>query len=240
MPRPLSKGGESSTCCSNGTGFQGLRREIGTLPSRRLTGIELTLSLPEKKRIEELGPALSSISALLADLSSPGALVGWGAVALRAYARVTSDLDTIILDESPDYDAFATIAARHGIYPAEEDSLANARRSRIFRMVHRKSGVPADFLFGMFRHEVNAVRRASIVTIYETAIAVTTPEDLIVLKSLARRDIDLIDIAAIFKSVEVLDLKFITREVKWLSREVEEPEVWAVVEPYIIRRNRES
>lgn len=137
---------------------------------------------------EELKPALSSIAALLAENQRPAALVGGGAVALRVYARFTEDLDAIVLDESPDYDRFVALAAEHGIYPAKAVSVANAKNSRILRMVHTESQVPIDFLFGMFRHEVNAVRRATDVEVNEVVIRVSSPEDLVVLKSLALRE----------------------------------------------------
>jgi hypothetical protein len=124
----------------------------------------------------------------------PCALIGGLAVSLRGQPRMTVDVDLVILadveralrlvrelDSTPFEPLFAGV----------EEVVS---RSYILPIRHRSTGIRVDLAIGMSGFERDAVGRATSVAIGDLRVPVVSVEDLLVMKALAGRPQDDIDI----------------------------------------------
>lgn len=81
----------------------------------------------------------------------------------------------------------------------------------------------------MFPFEIRAVERARPIVIRGKEVAVSVPEDLIVLKAFAGRLHDLADIETILTACPELDREDVERSLRRLAQDLESPEVWESV-----------
>lgn len=91
---------------------------------------------------------------------------------------------------------------------------------------HTKSGINIDISLGMLPFEIEAVERSRLHKIASMSIRLPTPEDLIILKSVAHRPKDMLDIEAIVHVSEQLDVARISYWVKQFAALLEAPELW--------------
>lgn len=101
-----------------------------------------------------------------------------------------------------------------------------ARRHHVLLLRHQESGINVDISMGMLPFEIEAVAHGIIHQVGQLAIRLPTPEDLIILKAVAHRPKDLLDIQAIVESHLNLDTKRIKYWVQEFARVLEMPEIW--------------
>ena len=144
----------------------------------------------------ELGlwPTLADATRMLESRGIPCALIGGLAVSLRGQPRMTVDVDLVILadveralrlvrelDSTPFQPLFAGV----------EEVVS---RSYILPIRHRSTGIRVDLAIGMSGFERDAVGRATPVAIGDLRVPVVSVEDLLVMKALAGRPQDDLDI----------------------------------------------
>ena len=88
------------------------------------------------------------------------------------------------------------------------------------------SGINVDISFGALPFEQECIKRAKKVKISDINIPLPTLEDLIIMKAIAHRTKDLLDIETIIEANPHLDLKRIRQWVKEFSRVLEMPEIY--------------
>ena len=74
-----------------------------------------------------------------------------------------------------------------------------ARRNRVVLLRHEASGIGVDVSLGMLPFEEEAVAHGAVQRIGDVDLRLPTVEDLIILKAVANRPKDLLDIAGIVK-----------------------------------------
>lgn len=84
--------------------------------------------------------------------------------------------------------------------------------------------------------EAEVVDRAELIDIGKLAIRITTPEDLIVMKALARQSEDIADIGGIIDVQGDLDVDRIRFRVREFSSVLEMPEIFEDLELLLKRR----
>ncbi len=141
----------------------------------------------------------------------PGLVIGGLAVALLGRARVTRDVDALVLLAEERWPAFLEAGIAFGFLPRQPDVLAFARKARVLLLRHQPTGIDVDVALGCLPFEEEAVARATAVRVAGVSVPLPTPEDLIIMKAVAHRDRDLLDIEGLLAAhpeilVEDLDL----------------------------------
>lgn len=112
-----------------------------------------------------------------------------------------------------------------GFAAKSNDPIAFAKRARIFPIVHSDTGFEVDVSLGALPFEEDLIRRSDLVSYEGVAFRLATSEDLIVMKLIAGRKQDTVDIARLVEAAKGLDWKYIRRHVKAFARELDLPEM---------------
>lgn len=185
---------------------------------------------------QEITPLLAPLAALqrlLARFDDQGIVIGDVAASLLGKPRLTADVDVVLLLSIEDLPLLMEAAAQEGLVPRITDAQDFARRHRVLLLRHQTSGINIDISLGVLPFEVEAVERSTVHDLGPFTIRLPTPEDLIILKAVARRPKDLLDIQVIIESHTDLDKRRIERWVREFAQLLEMPEVWDDIAPWL-------
>ncbi len=114
--------------------------------------------------------------------------------------------------------------------PRESDTLAFAHESRVFLLRHQPTGIDVDVAVGSLPFEEEAVARARKVRVAGVSVPLPTPEDLVIMKAIAHRERDLLDIEGLVAAHPDLDAERIRRWVRTFADTLETPELYEDLE----------
>ncbi len=154
-----------------------------------------------------------------------GVIIGGLAVAFRGRPRTTNDVDAIVFVQEDQWSGFLAKGQELSFHSRVPDPLAFARESRIFVVRHEKTGTNVDLALGATEFELGMLKRASKVRIERTSISVAAAEDLIVLKAIANRPIDDMDILGLLEYSSDLDFDHVRHHIEQLAGLLEMPEL---------------
>ena len=137
----------------------------------------------------------------------PVAVIGGVAASLLGRPRVTKDVDMVALVDDGAWQGLLEVGLRHGFEARIADALDFARTSRVLLLRHRSTGIEVDLSFAALPFERELIERAAERVVRGVAFRVATPEDIVVMKSLALRPRDVADIEAILEATPDLDLE---------------------------------
>ncbi len=121
------------------------------------------------------------------------------------------------------------LAQVEGLKPRLADAVDFARRSRVVLLTHEESGIDVDISLGLLPFEIEAVERSQEYQTGSLIIRLPTPEDLIILKAVAHRPKDMLDIQAVIAAQPQLDTERIAFWVRQFADLLETPEIWTDV-----------
>lgn len=124
----------------------------------------------------------------------PYALIGGLAVSLRGQARMTADVDLVILADVPRGLALANSLSGTNFKPLFDGIADVVEKSFLLPLRHRTTNVKVDLALGLSGFEHRIMARAERLSIGGSQIAVATAEDLLIMKLLAGRPKDEQDI----------------------------------------------
>jgi hypothetical protein len=143
----------------------------------------------------------SSLLAALTDLvnwldatGTPSIIIGGVAASILGRPRLTKDIDTLAILPEADWPGAVASAARYGIVPRIENPLDFARRSRVLLMRHTASGIEVDITFGGLAFEKSAIANCGVHAVGGLSIRLPRVEDLLIMKAIAHRPKDMLDI----------------------------------------------
>lgn len=180
-----------------------------------------------------LSPVIQAVAALLDAAKVPGALIGAAAVGMLSEARLTRDVDALVMLDLERWPAFLEQAGQFGLVPRIADCLKFARKSRILLLRHQPSGVGVDISLGALPFEQETADRAKRLDIEGTTVPVASPEDLIVMKAVAGRSKDYADIGLILNANPRVDKHRIRRWVRQFAQALEMPEIAERLESHL-------
>lgn len=170
---------------------------------------------------------LESLERLLSHINHQGVIIGGIAVSLLGQPRFTHDIDAMVLlsiEEIPD---FLKAAQKEGIEPRIPQAEDFARQNRVLLLRHAASQTNIDISLGVLPFEQEMVTRSIVHKIDDTLkIHLPTPEDLIIMKAIAHRPKDLLDIQTIIHNHPHLDRERIQDWVTQFAELLERPELW--------------
>jgi len=193
-----------------------------------------------------LEPLLVTLRALVSWLEAekiPHVIIGGVAVGLLGDPRVTKDVDALALLDPDRWESFVAAGEEFGFVPRREDALAFARKARVLLFHHRPGGIDVDISFGALPFEEEAVSRAHLLEIAPGfTIRLANPADLIVMKAIAHRGNDLIDLERVLRRHPEVDLERIRNLVADFASLLEMPEIIEDLDAIISRvgKNRKK
>jgi hypothetical protein len=178
------------------------------------------------KHIEFYDP-LEALDKLLSNFDNQGVVIGGVAVTLLGQARFTEDLDAMIMLSIEEIPHFLAMAQNEDIEPRISQAEEFARRNRVLLLRHTPSQTNIDISLGLLPFEQEMVERSVVYKIDDTLnIRLPTPEDLIIMKAIAHRPKDLLDIQGLIQKHSNLDRDRIQNWVIQFADLLETPELW--------------
>jgi hypothetical protein len=169
--------------------------------------------------------ALGDFAEWIAAARVPGAVIGGVAASLLGRPRVTRDIDAVVLVPDRDWRKFVALGARHRFVPRRADALSFAEVTRVLLMRHAPSMIDLDLSFALLPFEEETVERAAVMSIGMLRVPVASAEDLIVMKAVAGRPRDIVDIEGLLDAFPKLDRARVRRLTRGFAVEMEMPEI---------------
>ena len=192
--------------------------------------------MSESAELEPLVSALNALARWFEREGIEGAIVGGVAASLLGRPRMTRDVDAVVLVDEYGWERFVDSGRRSGFDPRIDDPIEFARRTRVVLMRHTSSGIDIDISLGALPFEREMIDRHQSMTVGPVTIPVITPEDLIIMKALARRPRDMADIESVLDANPEMDLDRIRDWLREFSAVLEMPEILEDFEGIVRRR----
>lgn len=166
----------------------------------------------------------------LAEVRRKGVVIGGVAVGAHGIARTTKDVDAATSVDNETLEAFCEAAAAHGLQPRRPDYLTFARQNRILLLRDTNSETDVDLSLVLTPFEFLSIERAQLRDVGGLMVPVATPEDLIVMKLVAGREHDILDVREVIDMNRDLDLKHIRRWLREFDDALDNPGLPALFE----------
>lgn len=187
--------------------------------------------------LEPLAAPLAAIQRLIEQFDNRGVIIGGVAASLLGRPRLTADADALLLLSVNDIPRLLELAGTVGLQPRLANAMEFARRNRVLLLQHVATGIGVDISLGLLPFEVETVERSVEHQVGAVRLRLPTPEDLIILKAVAHRPKDMLDIEAVVATQEHLDKKRIASWVQQFADLLEVPEIWTDLER-LLRKSR--
>lgn len=186
------------------------------------------MSLPEN--LTPLIEPLKALQNLLDRFEGRGVIIGGIATGFLGTPRFTVDLDAMFLASLKDIPHILNLAKEEGIEPRTQDIAEFAKKSRVLLLRHKNSGIKIDISLGILPFEEEVVERSARHNAGALTVQLPTPEDFIILKAIAHRPKDLLDIQEVKANHPNLDIARIKHWVQSFADVLEIPELWEQIE----------
>ena len=186
-------------------------------------------------RPESLRRCLRELLRLLNAADVEATVIGGIAASLLGHPRVTNDVDALVLLPESDWKAFLDRAKKDGFPPRVRRPLEMARETRMLLLRHKATRIPVDLMIGAIDYETDVVKRSKTIQSGNLFVPVPRPEDLIVMKAVARRPRDMADIEGIVQAHAKLDLRRIRRLVREFAAALDAPDIVTELESVLAR-----
>lgn len=187
--------------------------------------------------LEDFRNPLRALLELLKKAQIPHVLIGGLAVSQLSRPRLTADIDVLTyLEEDDRIPELLESASEAGFSSRIQDAEAFARQNRILLLIHDQSRIPVDLSLGMLPFEREVIQRSRIIQAGDLQLPIPSVEDLIILKAVAHRSVDLLDIEALLKVHPKIDRKSIEAVVGEFAQALETPEILRDVQSILDRK----
>jgi len=149
---------------------------------------------------------------------------------------MTADVDALLLVSIEDVQELLKTAQQIGFVPRVKNVEQFARKNRVVLLRHEPSGTDVDISLGALPFEQEAVQRSQLVRTGNLRVRVPTVEDLIILKAIAHRPKDLLDVRNLVALYSGLDFKRIENWVRQFADLMEAPELWNDIAPMLRKK----
>jgi hypothetical protein len=163
----------------------------------------------------------ASLLAALADLvkwldasRTPSMIIGGVAASLLGRPRLTQDVDALAILPESEWTAVLTTASSYGIAARVEKPLVFAHRTRVLLLKHVASGINIDVTFGGLPFEQAAIDHSIVHELSGIRVRLPRVEDLLIMKAIARRPKDLLDIEGLLQVHPEADIAVVRQRVR--------------------------
>ena len=160
-----------------------------------------------------LAVALEAITRVLSSARVPAVVIGGVAASLLGRPRLTRDVDILVDLPEARWQEILTAVEASGIEPRIPEAFEFARRARVLLLTHRPSQIDIDVALGGLPFERDAVAAGQAHSLGSFDIRLPRVEDLMIMKAVAQRPRDLVDLEALLDAHPEADLD---RVRKWV------------------------
>lgn len=164
------------------------------------------------------------------------AIIGGVAASLRGKPRLTKDIDVVVLGADPE--ALIRSSAPFDFFPRMNDALEFARDTRMLLLHHKPGSIDVDISLGGLPFEDEIIERSTWIDLGGLEVLVASPEDLVIMKAVAGRGRDVVDIENLIEANPDLDVERIRRWVREFAAVLELPDIHDDLEKLLRRRQR--
>ncbi|MDZ4344477.1 MAG: nucleotidyl transferase AbiEii/AbiGii toxin family protein [Candidatus Binatia bacterium] len=152
-------------------------------------------------------------------------IIGGVAASLLGRPRFTRDVDVLVSLEETRWETFIKAGDRFGFVPRIDDPVDFAHRSRVFLIRHKPTGVDIDIAVAGLTFEEESIEQAIWRKVGKLSLPLPTPENLIIMKAIAHRPQDMMDIKALVEANPKLNVRRIRRYVQEFSAALDMPDI---------------
>jgi hypothetical protein len=120
---------------------------------------------------------------------------------------------------------FLSRAKAFGFSTRVPDAVAFTMKSRVFLLRHEGTRIPIDLSIGFLPFEEDAVRQVRMTKTKGLEIPVATPEDLLVLKAIAGRLRDIVDMEGLLAANPKIDRSEVRSNTAMFAEVLDAPEI---------------
>lgn len=168
---------------------------------------------------------LENVQLFLESIQFKGMFIGGIASSFLGRPRFTNDIDVVVIASTQDVNSIIKSAEIHNLLPRIDDPAAFARKSRMLLLRDKTSQIDIDISLGLLPFEVEAVERRQTIQFGGISLFIPTPEDMIIMKAVAHRPMDMDDIKGIIANYDQLDKKRIFFWIREFTEALENPEI---------------
>jgi hypothetical protein len=181
--------------------------------------------LPDTIDADAFRQTISRLVELFERSGVRGAIIGGLAAAAWSRERYTRDVDAASTAANEDLEHLLTTANDIGFSSRVPDPIPFAKGSRMVLLTDDETGLNVDISMAVLPYELEAIDRASTITLAGVDVPVAQPDDILVMKAVAGRPIDLADIVEILSSNPGLDLKRVRHYLPQFAEALDRPEI---------------
>ncbi|MFQ5602560.1 MAG: nucleotidyl transferase AbiEii/AbiGii toxin family protein [bacterium] len=188
---------------------------------------------------ESIAPLLNTLRDLMNWFQTEqvkGMVIGGVAASLLGRPRFTRDVDALVLLEESRWAEFLTQGAQYNFIPRISDALKFAQTSRHFLLRHKPGGIDLDIAFAALPFEENSIANAITFDIGNLMLRLPNPEDLIIMKAVASRPKDLIDIESLIDANSTLEYSRIRLVVQEFADALDMPDLIENLEKILVKK----
>jgi hypothetical protein len=168
---------------------------------------------------------LKALQQLIHQFRDHGVIMGGIAASLLGKPRLTADLDALVILDPSEIPQFLDMAKKLGIVPRIRSADEFARKNHVLLMHHAASGTSIDIVLGLLPFEKQVVGRSCMIPVSSLELRLPTPEDLIIMKTVAHRPKDMEDIKGIIEIQKHMDHRYIKKWAKEFAEAMDSPEI---------------
>lgn len=180
----------------------------------------------------KLDVLLKKVVALIKKENLDYFVIGGLAAGFLGEPRMTQDIDLILFIDKGDLHKFLNSAKAAGFKFAEKFVLGEAETRGAFKLAFGELWV--DFIIASTEFEMSALRRKKKTMFLGMQVVFPSEEDFILLKIIAGRDKDILDVKAVIERHKgKLDRKYLEKWAQALSDEAEDLRIWNTLQKLI-------
>lgn len=161
--------------------------------------------------------ALEALTTVLQHAGVPCVIVGGIAASLLGRPRFTRDIDALVDVDEARWPAIIEAGRPAGIRPRIDDVLDFARRSRVLLLRHEPSQIEIDVILSGLPFERSVVASGQPRSLRNIVVRLPRVEDLMIMKAVAQRPQDLLDLEGLIEAHPAADLSRVRRWVAEFS-----------------------
>ncbi len=175
-----------------------------------------------------LAPLLDALHQLMSWFENEqvsGIIIGGVAASLLGRPRLTHDVDALVSLEEERWPEFLSLAKQYDFGPRIRDPLQFAQKSRVLLLKHGASHIDVDIVFAALPFELESIRNATALEIEGLSVQLPRVEDFVIMKAVAARPKDLIDIESLIEAHPNLEYKRIRKVVREFADVLDMPDI---------------
>lgn len=186
--------------------------------------------------VAPLTDLLNDLNSVFGQTGSRWYVFGAQAAIIHGASRLTADVDITVMYGDRSVENLIEALKANGFDIRVADAAIFVTRSRVLPVLHLKSGMPVDIVFGGPGIEESFARRALQCEIEGIKVPIASGEDVVSMKILAGREKDLEDaLSVISAQLEKLDLLHIQTTLEMLEEALDRRDLLPILNDLIRR-----